>query len=136
MVRGPYGICNRYAITGVQSIRRIALYIIWTQTVVSSFACSTPSGPPPRPSGVPADAKWAGGSDGGAWVRCAADAGGYWCTVYDDETGEVWVRGLFVTSSERRESRPADLTYRSFDGRAIHLADGHVLDPASDYTPG
>ena len=45
--------------------------------------------PKTRPSGVPGDAIWAGGADGGAYVRCTVDVihDVNLCTVWNDYTG-------------------------------------------------
>ena len=60
-------------------------------------ACSRKAGEPKqRPGGVPAYAIWAGGSDGGSYVWCSADAvrDVNVCTVWNDFRGSVVEKGV------------------------------------------
>jgi hypothetical protein len=83
---------------------------------------------------VPADAVWAGGPDGGAFIRCRVvgrePTNAFECVVFGDGAGEVVARGRFVTRptfdvtlGELRRS------YAGFDGSSILLANGVALAP-------
>jgi hypothetical protein len=108
---------------------------------IGASACSrrvTP--PPPRPVGVPVDAVWAGGADGGAFIRCVAvgqeRANTFECVVFGDRDGEVVGRGRFVTRPTFHVSL-AELrrSYAAFDGSLILLANGVALAPDTTDVP-
>lgn len=110
--------------------------------IAAAFAACQPSEgvPPVRPVAVPAEAVWAGGPDGGAWIRCVPLAGtpdGYDCATYD-QAGRPWAEGTFVLRRVRWDRaagraayaparRPDALRYSAFDGETIHLLDSLVL---------
>jgi hypothetical protein len=52
------------------------------------------------------------------------------CTVYDRDSGEVQMLGLFKLSGAGREARQAELRYAGFDGARIWLQDARTLNPA------
>ena len=96
---------------------------------------------PERPTDVPRTAVWAGGADGGAWIRCDPIAKEpyteYECTMYH-ESGGVWASGRFITSErgEHGYEFPAAVVvpqppkrYESYDGRRIYVRDGRLLVP-------
>ena len=58
---------------------------------------------PPRPSDVPAAARWGGGTRCGAFVDCkpAPKAGEATCEVYDQHTGAVVLSGVFAETNGR-----------------------------------
>jgi hypothetical protein len=104
----------------------------------------SPPEAPPRAPGVPQDAVWAGGPDGGAWIECdrsPASRERYSCTTYHEDNGEIWARGDFVL--RRVEYDPAKSTpsyvavspltgpldYDGFDGATIILGDNLILLP-------
>lgn len=62
---------------------------------------------PERPSSVPHTAVWAGGADGGAWIECSVDRekNANWCTVWNDQTGEVWAR-TFLSIKRQEDLSP------------------------------
>jgi len=89
---------------------------------------------------VPADAVWAGGPDGGAFIGCRGvdrePSNAFECVVFGDGAGEVVARGRFVTRptfhvtlGELRRS------YAGFDGSSILLANGVALAPDSSDVP-
>ncbi len=86
--------------------------------------------PPDRPAGVPSEAVWAGGLDGGSFILCDVDPSRKVnkCTVYDDSAGQIMERGDFRLKAEDRAASAAELTYAWADrGGTIGLADGRVL---------
>ena len=107
-------------------------------------AACTASYEPKRAAGVPKEAVWAGGADGGAWILCEArNAEGtrYFCRVFNDFSGKEWAAGEYVLrkSEWNREQHKAiysevaefrqGLKYDSYDGSVIYLADSLVLLP-------
>ena len=96
-----------------------------------TLSCRSVATPPPRARGVPIDAVWAGGVDGGAWILCKAVESRNYCSVYNDHTGNIWARGYFLLRGEKRGVSERELTYNSFDGESIHLTDGRSLIPVS-----
>jgi hypothetical protein len=96
-------------------------------------ACSSRENwePKHRPSGVPPSAIWAGGQDGGSYIRCDVDAGRdlNTCTVWDDFNGWVVENGEYRLLRERRAATKDELQFRWADrGGWIGLKDGKVLD--------
>jgi hypothetical protein len=86
--------------------------------------------PPERPAGVPAEAVWAGGLDGGSFVLCDADSGAPAnnCAVYNEDTGQVMDRGSFRLKPENRPARKDELRYAWADwGGQIGLSNGRTL---------
>ena len=85
---------------------------------------------PVRPPGVPANAVWAGGPDGGRWVSCSTVGETNNCVVYNDHTGEVEMQGSFVLADTRRAASETELVFEgSPDGTSIHLRGGKRLVP-------
>jgi hypothetical protein len=106
------------------------LAVLVVATIVAG--CSFVAEEPPRPAGVPADAFWVGGPDGGVFMRLepTADNGAtYRGAVYNEFTGSVWYEGRFIL--EPAGSPPVNVRDRrilsGWDGVAIHLTDGRAL---------
>ncbi len=109
------------------------------------LGCTTPSpvSAPKRPAGVPADALWSGGADGGVFLRIAKKAGSprlvYDVVVYNDFTGEVWFKGPMTLSApgelEARSLREPK-TFGGWDGTLLYLADGRHLAPTTGGAKG
>ena len=88
-------------------------------------------GPPPRPKGVPANAIWYGGLDGGRfYLMSPAQADGtYRLKVYNDWSGEL------ESNVELRLDQPSSApirvrdqkTFEGWDGNELRLSDGHTL---------
>jgi hypothetical protein len=51
------------------------------------------------------------------------------CAVYDGDSGEVQMLGLFKLSGAGREAKQAELRYAGFDGARIWLQDARSLNP-------
>jgi hypothetical protein len=90
---------------------------------------------PPRPAGVPADAVWAGGRDGGCFVKCDVDPvrNVNNCTAYLESTGDVLQRGEYQVQGETRAATNKELAYTWCDGEVIGLKNGLVLELVRDY---
>jgi hypothetical protein len=76
-------------------------YAHWFAVLVLAAVagCSFVAVEPPRPAGVPVDALWVGGPDGGVFMRLeatAANGATYWGTIYNGFTGSVWYEGRFT----------------------------------------
>ncbi len=94
------------------------------------LGCGSSPRPPKRPAGVPVNAVWAGGVDGGSFIFCDIDRG--WdvntCSVYNDYTGEIMERGDFRLKAESRAARAEELKYAWANwGGSIGLSDGRFL---------
>lgn len=98
--------------------------------VVLLMACSPEVKPPKRLAAIPSAAVWAGGPDGGAWILCREDGARNLCTIYNENSGEVWVRDHFVLEGTSRGVSAQGLRYDFFDGERIVLSDGRVLTRA------
>src|SRR5687768_7881751 len=52
--------------------------------------------PPDRPTNIPEDTEWAGGSDGGVWIKCTevpeSQPQQFQCDIYG-ENGSSWMSG-------------------------------------------
>lgn len=95
--------------------------------IVLLVSCSSEVKPPKRLAAIPSGAVWAGGADGGAWILCKEDGARNLCTIYNDNSGEVWVRDHFVLEGTSRGVSSQELRYDFFDGERIVLSDGRVL---------
>ncbi|MBM7114200.1 hypothetical protein [Archangium primigenium] len=106
--------------------------------IASSSGCTCTSSPtaPTRPAGVPADAFWNGGLDGGVFVRVRQKARKprpvYDVTIYNEYTGEVWFQGPMTLSApgelEARVLGDAAF-FNGWDGERLFLRDGRFLAP-------
>ena len=96
-------------------------------------ACSKSPSEPPRPKGVPEQAIWVGGADGGVFTylerRPSDPAPIYRATIYDDVSGSPLFQGRMVVVPQDRSildlRNPA--LFSGWDGQALHLTDGRRL---------
>jgi hypothetical protein len=103
--------------------------------------------PPKAPPGVPSNAEWTGGREGGVWVDCHKNAdsiGGYLCSVYSQDGSCVseaipyklfsihWDEALAKPIYSEAESVPDSLEYNSFVSGEIQLEDNLVLRRADN----
>lgn len=94
---------------------------------------STDPEPPPRPSGVPAKAIWAGGIDGGDFILLspATADGTYPAKIYNDHSGDLEFSGKLRLKGP--STVPIDVTdpktYSDWDGESLSLRDGRTLTP-------
>jgi hypothetical protein len=111
----------------------------------AASACD-PCPVPERPAGVPAEARWAGGCEGGAWIGCATVVKepftAFSCTIHDHPGGNPIAAGPFVLADPIRgrgtggKYRPQAAAfaepprqYLRYDGTVIALPDGRYLVP-------
>jgi hypothetical protein len=87
--------------------------------------------PAKKPSGVPSDAIWVGGADGGAYVQCVFEKKNNVdrCSVWNDYTGNLVESGDYIIASQNRPATQSELRKISFPdfGGAIYLKNGLVL---------
>lgn len=107
--------------------------MICTFSVLLNSACDRAANwePKPKPNKVPKDAVWAGGPDGGAYIRCSFDAERNQnpCVVWNDFTGDVVEQGDYRLLREGRAATESELKFAWADfGGWIGLKDGKVLD--------
>ena len=85
--------------------------------------------PKVRPPKVPSSAVWAGGADGGRYIRCLVDAKRNVdvCEVWNDYTG--WSAGPadYQFENEHRAATEAELKFLGAANDSIFLANGRVL---------
>lgn len=99
---------------------------------LGSWGCgpAAPLVPKTRPPGVPSDAQWVGGADGGAYVRCTVDAKENVnpCSVWNDYTGTLIESGNYRLRKEGRAATKSELhiSFPDFGG-LIYLQGGLVL---------
>lgn len=85
---------------------------------------------PKKPAGVPEEAFWAGDSKGGAFVVIGVpDHEGWQVKVHDERTGAVLAQGLFVIRGASARPSFHQEDFAGWDGRAVHLAGGGILEP-------
>lgn len=107
------------------------------------FACDTnaPTAPE-RKTGIPENAVWAGGVDGGAWILCnRIGTEQYSCTIYNEFTGSIMAKGVFLhrkifydVKTKELKIQPASNTntlpsYNYYDGEFIKLKGEEALVP-------
>ena len=103
--------------------------IVVLALVALAVSCGYRKVPPDRPAGVPAQAVWAGGLNGGSFIFCEVDSSidVNKCTVYNEDTGQVTEQGDFRLKIERRAARAEELKYAWADwGGRIGLVDGRI----------
>jgi len=89
------------------------------------MGCVQARNEPPRPAGVPADATWVGGADGGAFVSLssAESPESYSATVYY-ESGDVWYRGRLVPQNVPASKHVRVEDVSAWDGTQLILKEG------------
>ena len=100
--------------------------------VMLAWGCVQPAPEPARPAGLPAEAFWLGGPDGGVfvWLKRQDDPAStsYTGAVYHPD-GSVWYEGRFILAPAG--GRPVDPANRKqfagWDGTQILLQDGRAL---------
>jgi hypothetical protein len=99
--------------------------------MINLLACRQPASfePKPRPSSVPSDALWAGGADGGAYVRCTVDViqDVNLCTVWNDYTGRSSGLGRYRLEKENRAATESELKITGATTEFIYLQGGLAL---------
>jgi hypothetical protein len=85
--------------------------------------------PKNRPANVPVDAIWAGGADGGAYIKCSVDSVRHVdsCSVWNDFTGESTGPHDYLLVKEHRAAMNSELQYTGAGGGSIFLQNGLVL---------
>jgi hypothetical protein len=119
------------------SIGRCSLVLaVAINALLSACQCEVRSAEPeapPRPSGVHAKAIWAGGIDGGAFIRLipAKADGTYAARIYNDHSGDLEFNGKLRL--KELSQAPIDVndpkTYSGWDGESLFLRDGRILRP-------
>ena len=109
--------------------RASRLAVLVFLVAVGGAACSSSSSSEPtRPPGVPADAFWVGGSDGGAFVQLRRDGVGYSGAVYHAD-GERWFTGPFrLEPAGASAVDPSDhAAFTGWDGSQLLMTGGRAL---------
>lgn len=118
----------------VQWTERLFVIAVAMAGALSGCQCEVRSAepePPPRPRGVPANAVWAGGVDGGDFILLnpAAPDGTYSAKIYNDHSGDVEFSGKLRLKEPSQA--PIDLhdpkAYSGWDGESLLLSDGRIL---------
>ena len=99
--------------------------VAWSTLLVISLGCQPKVEAPPRPSSAPKDATWAGGANGGAWIRCdqPLESPRNQCTVHDD----AGAHRLTAVFERQGDSGSGAVTAVGFTGDSIILSDRSVL---------
>jgi hypothetical protein len=85
---------------------------------------------PQKPAGLPAEASWVGTRKGGAFILIGPkDRDGWKVKVFDDHTGAIRADGLFTLRGGIGRAELSNSEVVSYDGHALHLADGALLAP-------
>jgi hypothetical protein len=107
----------------------------------SMLACSQASSPPGRPDGVPSNAMWIGGVDGGAWVVVSKPADQpphvYYGEIYGDQAGDKWYVGRLALHPPNDPvlNMNDPETFGMWDGDNLLLNDGRVLKAMDPFNP-
>jgi hypothetical protein len=87
--------------------------------------------PPVRPEGVPQEAVWAGGPDGGDWFYCRPIGGSptnrFFVTVFAEETGAIVYKGAFRLQGPVLDTTQLYRLLEAFTGDEIFLGDKRKL---------
>ncbi len=119
-----------------RAVRRSALAIV----LLSGAACQpeAASHEPARPDGVPEEAIWVGGADGGVFLLVVGDGDpAYRGCIFFDRSPHLSYNGLLVKNTpgpiEGALDDPA--AFDAWDGVRLHLAEGGWLRAASPFNP-
>ncbi len=84
---------------------------------------------PQKPAGLPEESFWVGTRQSGVFVLIGPkDREGWKVKIFNDHSGAIQAEGLFtLRGMARAEITREDLL--SYDGNALHLADGALLAP-------
>jgi hypothetical protein len=112
-------------------MKSCVLALGWITMCLSCLLSCTKEHAPSRPSNVPRDTVWAGGPDGGCWVKCTIDERHdvNRCVAYLDTTGTIMQSGTYRLRGLKRAARAEELSYSWCDGRLIGLRRQLVLEP-------
>ena len=82
-----------------------------------------------RPPKVPNSVVWAGGADGGAYIRCSVDAKRNVdvCEVWNDYTGDSTGPRDYQLEKEHRAATNSELKFLGAAGDSIYLAGDREL---------
>lgn len=91
--------------------------------------------PTVRPHGVPEDAVWAGGADGGAYIRCSVDKTHDYnvCTVWNDFTGESSGPAAYRLEPQGRPAAEQELSFLGAANATIYLKGGLTLTRVEEF---
>ena len=111
----------------------------WKAALAPALLClaaacrfGTSTGEPPRPAGVPQDAVWVGGPDGGVFVKLEkadGEPGTVRAAIYADHTGAILYQGalrLEPPAPQLPELGDPKL-FNGWDGQRLLLRDGREL---------
>jgi hypothetical protein len=110
---------------------QLIVVLILTLLLLACEAQNSPTKSPPLPNGVPKEAMWIGGVDGGVFVVLtkAPEPRTFLAEVYFDQSGELWYKGRLQLESENQSE--FDYTnaaaYTAWDGDTLYLTDGREL---------
>ncbi|TBR36046.1 MULTISPECIES: hypothetical protein [Dyella] len=103
-------------------MRKGSSYCVLLLAIASTASCGGPA-PPDRPSNVSASARWAGGSDGGAWYDCSQHAANVVrCALYWDN-GTPAGHGLYRST---HPIKPGDID--GFDGVSVYIGSERLVE--------
>lgn len=110
----------------------VLVCIVVTLLSIAATSCGD-SGQPPqaRPRGVPKEAIWAGGLDGGSYISCTVDLvrNVNFCRVWNDYSGDIVEHGEYRLRRAGRAASKSELRFEWADrGGWIGLRDGLVLE--------
>jgi len=110
---------------------QLPLTFLQSVALMSSLLACGPAElkPAKRPAGVPADAVWAGGADGGAYIQCSFDVARDVdrCSVWNDYTGKTAGPANYRLEKEHRAATVAELKFTGAVNQLIFLHGGLVL---------
>jgi hypothetical protein len=112
-------------------LRQWILVLSFSMLLFACEAQDTSLEPPPRPDGVPKEALWVGGADGGVFLvlEKTAEPQTFSAEIYFDQSGELWYKGrlkLEPGSSVDFDYKNA-ATFSAWDGDTLYLSDGRQL---------
>ena len=110
---------------------RFRAAVVYLPLSACLLACGKPTElrPQNRPTGVPADAVWAGGPDGGAYIRCTIEAARNVDrrSVWNDFTGQSNGPEDYKLLKEQRAATDTELRYTGAANDSIFLQHGMIL---------
>ena len=116
--------------TRLKLVLSLTVTVAMLMAVLSAMGCGPCSlEPKTRPPGVPNDAVWAGGGDGGAYVRCTVDniRDVNLCSVWNDYTGYTSGVSSYKLRPQNRAAKLSELRILGAVDDSIYLQGGLIL---------
>lgn len=97
--------------------------------LVINISCENKISPPKKVVGIPKDAFWSGGVDGGNWFLVKEEKRNvYYVHIYNDYSGEIEYTGKFKIIGKIVSVQVLKNTISFYSGEKIYLVNGDYME--------